>query len=161
VRPASLRIKGLVADIFSHTWARTIADKISKTFNSRVDIFVNCASDPNPGVIGEMDTDEVQWSLLSNIQTPVMIVEEFVRQHYFVLNSRIIYISSIRSRQPWSKQLMYAAGKSAGESLCRTWAQTFGRKEERYSFMEGTTANAVTVSLTETDAVVNCRLHKQ
>jgi 3-oxoacyl-[acyl-carrier protein] reductase len=156
VRPASLRIIGLVSDIFSHTCARTIADGISKFFNGRVDIFVNCASDPIPGIIGEMGADEVQRSLLGNVQTPVMIVEELVRRQYFMPNSRIIYISSIRSRQPWSKQLMYAAGKSAGESLCRTWAHAFGGKEERYSFMEGTTANAVTVGLTETDAVVNC-----
>ncbi|KAE8369015.1 hypothetical protein BDV27DRAFT_121510 [Aspergillus caelatus] len=156
VRPASLRVKGLIADIFSHTCARTIADELSKSFNGRVDIFVNCASDPTPGIIGEMGTDEIQRSLLGNVQTPVMIVEEFVRRHYFMPNSRIIYISSIRSRQPWSNQLMYAAGKSAGESLCRTWAQAFGGRDERYSFMEGTTANAVTVGLTETDAVVNC-----
>lgn len=156
VRPASLRVKGLVADIFSPTCARTIADEINNTFNGRLDIFINCASDPNPGIIGEMDTDEVQRSLLGNIQTPVMIVEEFVRRRYFKPNSRIIYISSIRSRQPWSEQLMYGAGKSAGESLCRTWAQAFGGKEERYSFMAGTTANAVTVGLTETEAVVNC-----
>ncbi|PQE09617.1 hypothetical protein CJF32_00007126 [Rutstroemia sp. NJR-2017a WRK4] len=108
MRPASLRIIGLVADIFSHICASIIADGISKFFNGRVDIFVNCASDPIPGIIGEMGANEVQRS------------------------------------------------KSAGESLCRTWAHAFGGKEERYSFMEGTTANAVTVGLTETDAVVNC-----
>ena len=51
---------------------------------------------------------------------------------------------------------MYSATKSAGESLCRTWAQAFGGKDERYSFMKGTTANAVTVGLTETEAVVGC-----
>jgi len=51
---------------------------------------------------------------------------------------------------------MYAAGKSAGESLCRTWAQAFGGREEKFSFMEGTTANAVTVGLTETESVMNC-----
>jgi NAD(P)-dependent dehydrogenase (short-subunit alcohol dehydrogenase family) len=155
-RPESLQIKGLIANIFSHDCASTIADEIRDSFNSQVDIFVNSASDPVPGVIGQMSTDEVQRSLLANIQTPVMIVEELVRRRYFQPDSRIIYISSIRSRQPWSDQLMYAAGKSAGESLCRTWAQAFGGKDERYSFMAGTTANAVTVGLTETKAVVNC-----
>jgi len=49
---------------------------------------------------------------------------------------------------------MYSAGKSAGESLCRTWAQAFGGKDERYSFMAGTTANSGSVGLTETDTVV-------
>ncbi|KAJ3460508.1 hypothetical protein MRS44_011375 [Fusarium solani] len=155
-RPVSLTIKGLIADIFSEDCASVIANEINKTFNNRIDIFINCASDPMPGVIGEMEITEVQRSLVGNIRTPVMIVEEFVRRRYFQPNSRIIYISSIRSRQPWSDQLMYAAGKSAGESLCRTWAQAFGGKDERYSFMDGTTANAVTAGLTETDAVVDC-----
>ncbi|KAK3311711.1 uncharacterized protein B0T15DRAFT_522326 [Chaetomium strumarium] len=155
-RPETLQIKGLVANIFSHDCASTIANEARDSFNGRVDIFVNSASDPMPGIIGEMGTDEIQRSLLANIQTPVMIVEELVRRRYFQPDSRIIYISSIRSRQPWSDQLMYAAGKSAGESLCRTWAQAFGGKDERYSFMSGTTANAVTVGLTETEAVVNC-----
>ncbi|KAI9151377.1 3-oxoacyl-[acyl-carrier-protein] reductase FabG [Paramyrothecium foliicola] len=155
-RPSSLQIKGLVADIFSPTCASVIADEISGTFGGRVDIFVNCAGDPMPGTLGELTTEEVQRSLLGNVQTPVMIVEEFVRRRYFQPDSRIIYISSIRSRQPWADQLMYSAGKSAGESLCRTWAQAFGGKDERYSFMTGTTANAVTAGLTETDAVVDC-----
>lgn len=155
-RPESLKIKGLVADIFSQDCAKTIADEINTSFNGRIDNFVNSASDPMPGVIGETSAEEVQRSLLGNIQTPVMIVEELVRRRYFQPDSRIIYISSIRSRQPWSDQLMYAAGKSAGESLCRTWAQAFGGKDERYAFMTGTTANAVTAGLTETEAVVNC-----
>ncbi|KAF9894169.1 hypothetical protein FE257_009142 [Aspergillus nanangensis] len=155
-RPASLRIKGLVADIFSPTCAATIADEIDASFNGRVDILVNSACDPMPGTIGALTPDEIQHSLLGNIQTPVLIVEEFVRRRAFQPDSRIIYLSSIRSRQPWSGQLMYAAGKSAGESLCRTWAQAFGGREEQYAFMAGTTANAVTVGLTETEAVVNC-----
>ena len=155
-RPSSLRIKGLVADIFSDDCATRIADELGSNFNGQVDIFINSASDPMPGTIGEMSVEEIQKSLLGNVQTPVLIVEELVRRRYFQPQSRIIYISSIRSRQTWSMQLMYAAGKSAGESLCRTWAQAFGGKEEKYAFMAGTTANAVTVGLTETEAVVNC-----
>jgi len=73
----------------------------------------------------------IQESMISNIQTPVLIIDELVKRKIFQPESRIIYISSIRSRQPWSMQLMYAAGKSAGESLCRTWAQAFGGKEEK------------------------------
>ncbi|KAK4465454.1 hypothetical protein QBC42DRAFT_303346 [Cladorrhinum samala] len=155
-RPQSLKIKGLIADIFSNDCANTIANEVNDSFDGRVDIFINSTSDNMPGVIGDMETDHVQNSLLGNIQTPVMIVEEFVRRRYFQLDSRIIYISFIRSRQPWSDQLIYAAGKSAGESLCRTWAQAFGGKDERYSSMAGTTANAVTVGLTQTEAVANC-----
>ncbi|KAL6916322.1 hypothetical protein FSST1_007817 [Fusarium sambucinum] len=155
-RPDSQKIRGIISDVFSDQCAKTIADALKDDFNGRVDIFVNSAGDPMPGTIGSMGTDEIQRSLMGNIQTPVSIVEELVRRKYFQPNSRIIYISSIRSRLPWADQLMYAAGKSAGESLCRTWSQAFGGKDERYSFMSGTTANAVTAGLTQTDAVMDC-----
>ncbi|KPA35888.1 3-oxoacyl- acyl-carrier-protein reductase [Fusarium langsethiae] len=155
-RPDSQTIKGIIADVFSDHCAKTIADALRDVFNGRVDIFVNSAGDPMPGTIGDMGTDEIQRSLLGNVQTPILIVEELVRRRYFQPNSRIIYISSVRSRLPWTDQLMYAAGKSAGESLCRTWSQAFGGKDERYSFMAGTTANAVTAGLTQTDAVMGC-----
>jgi NAD(P)-dependent dehydrogenase (short-subunit alcohol dehydrogenase family) len=157
-RPTSQKIQGIIADVFSTDCAKTIADTLRDDFNGRVDIFVNSAGDPMPGTIGDMSTAEIQRSLLGNIQTPVLIVEELVRRRYFQPSSRIIYISSIRSRLPWADQLMYAAGKSAGESLCRTWSQAFGGKDERYSFMAGTTANAVTAGLTQTDAVMDCGL---
>ncbi|KAM0240243.1 hypothetical protein ACHAP5_007979 [Fusarium lateritium] len=155
-RPATQKVKGIIADVFSSDCAKTIADAIDELFDGKVDIFVNSAGDPMPGIIGEMGTEEIQRSLLGNIQTPVLIVNELVRRKYFQPNSRIVYISSVRSRQPWADQLMYAAGKSAGESLCRIWAQAFGGKDERYSFMANTTANAVTVGLTQTDAVMDC-----
>ncbi|CAG7558052.1 unnamed protein product [Fusarium equiseti] len=155
-RPAHQKIKGIIADVFSADCATTIADAVIDHFNGRVDIFVNSAGDPMPGVIGEMRFDEIQRSLLGNVQTPVLIVEELVLRKYFQPNSRIIYISSVRSRLPWADQLMYAATKSAGESLCRTWSQAFGGKDERYAFMAGTTANAVTAGLTQTDAVMDC-----
>jgi len=155
-RPLYHIIRGIVADVFSPDCAKAIADALQEHFDGQVDIFVNSAGDPMPGVIGEMGTDEIQRSLLGSVQTPVLIVEELVRRKYFQPNSRIIYISSVRSRLPWADQLMYAATKSAGESLCRTWSQAFGGKDERYAFMAGTTANAVMAGLTETDAVMDC-----
>ncbi|KAM0335511.1 hypothetical protein ACHAQA_000559 [Verticillium albo-atrum] len=155
-RPEDQKIQGIIADIFAPDCAAIISAAVAASFGSRVDIFVNGACDPMPGTIGEMTAQEIQRSVLGNVQTPVLIVEDFVRNRYFRPHSRIIYLSSIRSRQPWSGQLMYAAGKSAGESLCRTWAHAFGGKEERFAFMEGTTANAVSIGLTETEAVVNC-----
>ncbi|KAJ1325327.1 3-oxoacyl-[acyl-carrier protein] reductase [Microdochium nivale] len=155
-RPESLKIVGIVADIFSQDCATTIADCIAKSLGSRVDIFVNSACDPMPGTIGQMTAAEIQHSLLGNVQTPVLIVDELVRRKYFQPNSRIIYLSSMRARTPWHMQLMYGSTKSAGESLCRTWAQAFGGKEQAYAFMQGTTANSIAVGLTETEAVMNC-----
>jgi 3-oxoacyl-[acyl-carrier protein] reductase len=130
-RPESLAIHGKVADIFDPTCHLTLADAIVAL--GRVDIFVNNACDPMPGTIGAMSVDEIQHSMIGNIQTPVLIVDELVKRKLFQKDSRIIYISSIRQRQPWSKQLMYSATKAAGESMCRTWAQAFGGKEPEVS----------------------------
>lgn len=126
-------LRGISADIFSHDCAQLIGDALAHHFSGRVDIFVNNAAYSGVGTIGELTVDEIQQSMIGNIQTPVLIVEELVKRQMFQPNGRIIYISSIRSRQPWSMQLMYSAGKSGGEALCRTWAQAFGGKEEKVS----------------------------
>ncbi|KAF2493390.1 NAD(P)-binding protein [Lophium mytilinum] len=152
----SSKIKGIAADIFSPTCAQTIADALIRHFDGHVDIFVNNASDSGTGMLGELKAEEIQKSLVGNVQTPVLIVDELVKRKMFRPDSRIIYVSSIRTRQPWAGQLMYAAGKSAGESLCRTWSQAFGGRDEKFAFMAGTTANAVTVGLTQTGSVMNC-----
>ena len=131
--PRSSKAIGISANILSATCAQTIADALAEHFNGRVDIFVNNAADSRPGTLGELTVEEIQESMISNIQTPVLIVDELVKRKMFQLESRIIYISSVRSRQPWSLQLMYSAGKSAGESLCRTWSQAFGGREEKAS----------------------------
>ena len=129
----SSKIIGISANILSPACAQTIADALVQHFSGRVDIFINNAADSRPGIIGEFTVEEIQQSMISNIQTPVPIVDELVKRRLFQPESRIIYISSIRSRQPWSMQLMYSAGKSAGESLCRTWSQAFGGKEDKVS----------------------------
>jgi 3-oxoacyl-[acyl-carrier protein] reductase len=129
----SSRMIGISANILSPTCAETIAEALVQHFSSRVDIFVNNAADSRTGTLGELNVQEIQESLISNIQTPVLIVDELVKRKMFLPESRIIYISSVRTRQPWSLQLMYAAGKSAGESLCRTWSQAFGGREEKVS----------------------------
>lgn len=125
------KIIGIAANIVSPDCSKTIGDALAYHFASRADIFINNASIPFTGVIGELTVEEIQQSLIGNMQTPVLVVEELVKRRMFQPESRIVHISSVRSRQPWSMQLMYAAGKSAGESLCRTWAQTFGGSDER------------------------------
>jgi 3-oxoacyl-[acyl-carrier protein] reductase len=125
------RIVGVAANVFDAQCANTIAESVALELDSRVDIFVNNAAYAMPEPIGEMSVEHIQQGLIGNIQTPVLIVEEFVRRKFFQPNSRIIYISSIRSKLPWSDQLIYSAGKSAGESLCRTWADAFGGKYEK------------------------------
>jgi 3-oxoacyl-[acyl-carrier protein] reductase len=131
--PRESQIIGVAATILSPNCTQTISKALGLAFGGRVDIFVNNAADSRPGTLGELTVEEIQESLISNIQTPVLIVDELVKRKMFQPESRIIYISSVRSRQPWSMQLMYSAGKSAGESLCRTWSQAFGGREEKVS----------------------------
>lgn len=76
------------------------------------------------------------------MQTNAFIVDELVRREIFQRESRIVFVSSIRDRIPWKGQLIYSAGKAAGESMCRTWAEAFGGKYEEvccflYSFPMG------------------------
>lgn len=48
---------------------------------------------------------------------------------------------------------MYAATKSAMQSIVRSWADAFGGKDPDFAFMAGTTANSVQVGLTKTEAM--------
>lgn len=52
-----------------------------------------------------------------------------------------------------ANRAMYSATKAAGEALVRSWADAFGGNDPQFEFMAGTTANAVLVGLTKTDAV--------
>lgn len=132
----SVKIKGIVADIFSPDCATTITNSLKEHFDGHLDIFVNNAADSRDGELGSLTDAEIQHSLTANIATPVLIVEELVKRQMFRENSRIVYISSVRSRLPWSRQLMYSAGKAAGEALCRTWSQAFGGREEKVLFFQ-------------------------
>jgi len=73
-RPASLKITAVVADIFSHDCARIITDEVSKSFNSRVDIFVNNAGATGTGTIGEMSADHIQRSLFADASSSLTAV---------------------------------------------------------------------------------------
>ena len=87
---SSPKIIGISANILSATCAQTIADALVQHFSSRVDIFINNAADSVPGVIGELTVEEIQQSMISNIQTPVLIVDELVKRRLFQPESRII-----------------------------------------------------------------------
>ena len=70
--------------------------------------------------VGQLDTKQVSESRFANIQTNAFVVDELVKRRVFQRESRIIFVSSVRDRIPWKGQLMYAVGKAAGESMCRT-----------------------------------------
>lgn len=130
-----------------------IANTLRAGHGGRVDILVNNAAVTGGHRMGQNDPDAIQRKLFANIQTPIMIVDELVNQKMFQPNSRIINISSDRARNPSSQSLVYSASKAALESLARTWALQLGGNDPEYAFMAGTTANSVSVSATETEAI--------
>ena len=148
------KVIALAANILDTNTPSNIATKLQSHFNSHIDIFINNATVANAAAVGELSDEHIHEYLTGNIELPVKIVEELVKQKLFRPNSRIICISSVRARKAWASQSMYMATKSAQESLCRAWSDAFGGKyPEQYGFMAGTTANAVMVGLTRTEAV--------
>lgn len=67
-----------------------------------------------------------------------------MRQKSFNPNSRVVVISSDRLRTPRPGMALYAVSKAGLEALARTWAL------ELPLAFPGTTANAVSVGLTDT-----------
>jgi NAD(P)-dependent dehydrogenase (short-subunit alcohol dehydrogenase family) len=123
-------ITGIVANIYEEDCACKIADALSEYFDNRVDIVMLNAAAAYATFVGQLDAKQVSESLFANIQTNAFIVDELVKRRVFQHDSRIIFVSSVRDRIPWKGQLIYSAGKAAGESMCRTWAEAFGGKHE-------------------------------
>ena len=119
-RDARPSITGIVAEIYKHDCARKIADALSESFENRVDIEILNAAAAYATFVGQLDTKQVSESLFAKIQTNAFVVDELVKRRVFQRESRIIFVSSVRDRIPWKGQLMYAVGKAAGESMCRT-----------------------------------------
>jgi 3-oxoacyl-[acyl-carrier protein] reductase len=82
--------------------------------------------------------------MTANLQWPIVLVENLVRQNLFDANSRVVVISSDRVRDPTPGSSLFNATRAAMESLVRSWAI-----ELPLSF-PGTTVNAVSVGLTDT-----------
>jgi 3-oxoacyl-[acyl-carrier protein] reductase len=82
--------------------------------------------------------------MTANLQWPIVLVENLVRQNLFDANSRVVVISSDRVRDPTPGSSLFNATRAAMESLVRSWAI-----ELPLSF-PGLTVNAVSVGLTDT-----------
>lgn len=147
------KIYGLAADITTPNCATLIADGLEANFGGRIDILVNNAAITGGIRIGQTTPEQAHKMLFANVQTPVMLVNELVKRKMFRPGSRIVNISSDRARVPSNESLIYSATKAALESLARSWAKALGGTDEAYAFMAGTTANSVSVGVTESDAV--------
>ena len=157
-KPKPPKIVALDANITDATTPKKIADALERHFNGQLNIFINNACVASAAKIGELSDEHISAYLAGNVETPVKMVEEFVKRKLFRPNSRIIHISSVRARKAWADQLMYMTTKSALEATVRAWSDAFGGKYAQYEFMKGTTANTVMPGITRTDALYNNNL---
>lgn len=90
-------VLGLVANILDADWAKFIADAVDK-HGGYIDIFVNNAAITGAIVTGEIDCNKMREFTVGNIETPALIVDELVRRKLFRPSSRIVYVSSSRTK---------------------------------------------------------------
>lgn len=93
-------IRSVVADVSSTTCPQAVADAIEKHFNGHLDIYVNNAAPRTMAGIGALTAEHIEKFCLANIQTPALVVDEFVKRKMFRKESRIVFISSSRGRKP-------------------------------------------------------------
>jgi 3-oxoacyl-[acyl-carrier protein] reductase len=147
------RILGLSANITLPDCSSAIADGLHRSFDGKVDILINNAAVTGGTKVGNTTSEKIQKMLFANLQTPMMLVDELVKRKMFRPESRIINISSDRARTTSNESLIYSATKAGLESLARTWAKVLGGNNDEYAFMAGTTANSISVGVTESDIV--------
>ena len=83
----------------SSTCHTIIADAVQKNFGGYLDTYINNAAPRTMAGIGHLDAEHIQKFCLANIQTPALIVDEFVKRKMFRKESRIVFISSARGRK--------------------------------------------------------------
>ncbi|KAF2873399.1 hypothetical protein BDV95DRAFT_627332 [Massariosphaeria phaeospora] len=137
-------LKGVVANITSLPSVGEVIGVIETDFGGKVDILVlNAAHNARPK-LGSASEADITASLTGNLQWPIVLVENLVRQKSFNDNARVVVLSSDRVRDPSPGSSIFNATKAGLESLARSWAL-----ELPLSF-PGTTVNAVSVGLTDT-----------
>lgn len=90
------RIQGLIADASLPTCLEVIADAVENCFGGRLDIYINNAAPRIMTAIGSLDSEHIQKFCLANIQTPALVVDEFVKRKMFRKDSRIVFVSYAR-----------------------------------------------------------------
>lgn len=137
--------KGVVADIAKLNSVGAILTAIEEAFPSKkIDILVlNAAINKRPK-LGQASDVDIESSLVGNLQWPIVLMENLVREKSFDANSRVIVMSSDRVRDPAPGTALFNATKAGLEALTRSWAV------ELPLHFPGTTVNAVSVGLTDT-----------
>jgi 3-oxoacyl-[acyl-carrier protein] reductase len=96
--PSPPKVTGVVANITEPDCAQNIVQALEQKLGGHVDILVNNAAHPIRAKIGEIEPHMVSEVMAANIQTPIMIVNEFVKRKMFRTGSRIVNIGSDSAR---------------------------------------------------------------
>ncbi|KAL0934953.1 3-oxoacyl-(acyl-carrier-protein) reductase [Colletotrichum truncatum] len=144
------RVVGVAANLLSPDFADTIAEEIHDTFNNKVHIIINNAAYSEMRPMGELDASYIHDMLLGNVQSLVLLIEALFTRECIQPFSRIINISGAVSRcsLPTPGMIIYAAVKSAMESLTRSWADILSTDERT----QGTTSNSLLVGPTASES---------
>lgn len=97
-RTSPPKVVGVAANITQTDCAQKIVQALEKNFDGHVDILVNNAAHPIRAKIGEIEPQMVTDVMMANVQTPTMIVNEFVKKKMFRTSSRIVNIGSDSAR---------------------------------------------------------------
>lgn len=137
--------KGVVADITKLNSVGTILTGIEPAFPSKkIDMLILNASVNTRPKLGQASDVDIENSLVGNLQWPIVLMENLVRERVFNANSRVVVMSSDRVRDPAPGSALFNATKAGLEALVRSWAI------ELPLAFPGTTVNAVSVGLTDT-----------
>ncbi|KAF2019960.1 NAD(P)-binding protein [Aaosphaeria arxii CBS 175.79] len=142
--PTTPLLKGIPADITSLTSIDTVLDALQTFPTPKLDTLVLNASYNVHPPLGTATPDDISKTLIANLHWPTQLVETLTRDNLFNPNARIVVISSDRLRLPRPGFSLYAVSKAGLEALVRTWAIELPLK------FPGTTANAVSVGMTDT-----------
>lgn len=140
--PTRITFTGVCADI--HDTASSPATILAAVpAHTPVDIIVNNAAATSLGPLNTLTAEEMTASLTATVVFPSMLVRTLLP----VLNpegrARIINITSESTHVARPGTSAYSAGKSALESLTRTWAKELGQQ------YNGLTVNAVAPGIVE------------
>jgi 3-oxoacyl-[acyl-carrier protein] reductase len=144
IRRAGGRAIVLQADMGDWSQAKALVERTAKEFG-RLDILVNNAA----GLVGmepyeQINELQTRWQFAVNVEGPIAAIQAaaalFPKE-----GGRIINISSIVTQYAMASVAVYTATKGALEALTRAFAVDLGPLN--------VTVNAVSVGLTETDAI--------
>lgn len=133
----------MAADITSLVSIGEIITTLERDFGNKIDILVLNASHNARPKLGTASEADIEKSFVGNLQWPVVLMENLMRQSMFRENSRVVCISSDRVRDPFLGSSLFNATKAGLEALSRSWAI------ELPLTFPGTTVNAVSVGLTD------------